>query len=125
TYSCSSEESYLSSLQHRCYKIDHFDSCFKYLSFVGQIQEIWRWSMNTSLFLSLWCWKVVDRISKNVKSTSQYFWTYWYTDRCLCISCFISSSDSISGCHSNTSHHTIFQLLQYFNNHFFSCRVFV
>jgi len=125
TYSCSSEKSCLSSFQHRRDKINYFNSRFKHLSFISQIQEIWRRSMNTSFFLSFWCWKIINRISKNIEYTTQYFWTYWHTNRCLRISCFISSSHSISRCHSDTSHHTIFQLLQYFNNNLFSSSIFV
>ena len=110
----SSKKSYLSSLQHRSYKVDNFDTCFENFCFICKVFKFWCRSMDRVHKLSFWCWEIINGISKDIEHTSKDICSRRDSDRRLCSDDFKSSSESIYRVHRDSSYNIVSKLLLYF-----------
>ena len=114
SYSSTSEETHLSSFEHRCDEINYFDTCFKNLSLRREFFKSWGFSMNWVTSFYFWCIHIIDWISEYIEHTTKNHISNRYRYRSSRSYYSQSSAYTIYWIHRYCSYDSITKLLLYF-----------
>ncbi len=74
TDTCTSKETYFTTLEHRSDEIDNLDTCFKNFCLSREFIVSRRCFMNWSCFVCFWCWFFINWLAENIEHSAEYFW---------------------------------------------------
>ncbi|EKD29469.1 MAG: hypothetical protein ACD_78C00393G0003 [uncultured bacterium (gcode 4)] len=114
----SSKESDFPSFEHRSDEINDFDTGFEDFCLSWELSEIGSFAMNREFIVRFWCGELIDRISEDIKHTTENLWTNRDADRGFGCDNFETTLDPVSWVHSDTSDDTVTELLLDFEDEF-------